>query len=163
MDDWLANGLADSEGEELTDTDSILVIVITDVVDPIGDTLYIVVYETVIVLVCNADCDGEPLTVLEGKGDFDGLGTPEDVLETTADLEWVEDTVTLGDTRGLTVDDDEWLDDFVIRPVIELYTDFDEDAETDLDILGDPVDDNEPLLVILDDIDPLLDSLMADE
>jgi hypothetical protein len=81
--------------------------VITDVVDPIGDTLYIVVYETVIVLVCNADCDGEPLTVLEDKGDFDGLGTPEDVLETTADLEWVEDTVTLGDTRGLTVDDDE--------------------------------------------------------
>jgi hypothetical protein len=47
--------------------------------------------------------------------------------------------------------------------VIELYTDFDEDAETDLDILGDPVDDNEPLLVILDDIDPLLESLMADE
>lgn len=47
--------------------------------------------------------------------------------------------------------------------MIELYTDFDEDAETDLDILGDPLDDNEPLLVILDDIDPLLESLIRDE
>lgn len=107
MDDSLANGLADTEGEKLTDTDSILVIVITDVDDPIGDTVYTVVYDIYAELVCNADCDDEPLTVLEGKGDFDGLGTPEDVLDTNADLECVEDTVTLGDTRGLTVDDDE--------------------------------------------------------
>ena len=69
--------------------------------------MYTVVYDTIIELVCNADCDGDPDIVLEGKGDFDGLGIAEDVLDTNPDLECVEDTVTLGDTRGLAVDDDE--------------------------------------------------------